>query len=243
MKIQDGTAIAHELNAALTSLSAAERLAHVAKVFRGRLVFSTSLGMEDQAITHLIASLHLPVSIFTLDTGRLFQETYDLLDATRSRYGLAIQNFYPEREPVEKLVTEKGPNSFYHSVENRKECCFIRKVAPLRRALIGAQVWITGLRAEQSENRQHQPIAEYSAEYDLIKINPMVDWLQPQLDEFIRIHSVPVSALHAKGFPSIGCAPCTRAIVAGEDPRAGRWWWESSKKECGLHEHQISTKS
>lgn len=227
------------LNSTLASLSATERLEYVCREFQEGLVFSTSLGQEDQVITHLIAKASLPVSIFTLDTGRLFQETYDLLDKTIARYRIQVKVYFPQADAVETMLTEKGPNSFYESVGNRKECCFIRKVEPLNRALAGARVWITGLRAEQSENRQQLSYAEWDDSRKLIKLNPLLDWSLEQLLEFIEEKNIPNNILHSKGYPSIGCAPCTRAVEPGEDIRAGRWWWEASKKECGLHQETV----
>ncbi|MBC6489358.1 phosphoadenylyl-sulfate reductase [Flavihumibacter stibioxidans] len=229
-----------ELNQKLSSLSAPERLAHICRHFGDGLVFSTSLGQEDQVITHLIARQSLPVTIFTLDTGRLFQETYDLLDKTRARYKVPVKVYFPDAKKVEEMLYEKGPNSFFESVENRKECCFIRKVEPLNRALKGAKAWITGLRAEQSDNRQHLPFAEWDESRGLVKINPLLDWTYKQMLAFIEDQNIPYNSLHDKGFPSIGCAPCTRAIEPGEDIRAGRWWWEISHKECGLHLEKVN---
>lgn len=231
-----------EINKQLAGLTAAERLKWMSTQFPEGMVFSSSLGQEDQVITHLIARQGLPVKIFTLDTGRLFQETYDLLDKTIARYKIKIHAFFPSTTKVEQLVTEKGPNSFYESVENRKECCFIRKVEPLNRALAGATVWVTGLRADQSENRASLPFAEWDELHQLVKIHPLLDWSYDQLLEFIRKENIPYNSLHDKGFLSIGCAPCTRAVEPGEDIRAGRWWWEVSKKECGLHQ-EVATKS
>jgi phosphoadenosine phosphosulfate reductase len=225
-----------QLNESLGNMTAPERLAHVCSLFPETVVFSTSLGQEDQVITYFIAKQKLPVRIFTLDTGRLFQETYDLLDRTIARYKVPVKIFFPEAARVEAMVNEKGPNSFYESVENRKECCFIRKVEPLNRALKDASIWITGLRAEQSDNRHNLPYAEWDETHQLIKINPLLDWTLEQLLAFIKEQNIPYNSLHDKGFPSIGCAPCTRAIEPGEDIRAGRWWWEASKKECGLHQ-------
>lgn len=192
--------------------------------------------MEDQVITHMIASHKLPVQIFTLDTGRLFQETYDLIDLTRKKYKINIDVFFPDHKEVEHMVNSKGVNCFYESVENRKQCCFIRKVKPLKRALSGASVWVTGLRAGQSVNRQSFELVDWDADHQVIKYNPILHWTSEQMEVFIEQNKIPVNTLHRKGFPSIGCAPCTRAIAPGEDMRAGRWWWESSAKECGLHE-------
>ena len=223
------------LGAATQSLELAAGLRWTAERFPGAVAFSTSFGQEDQVITDAIFANNLDIRVFTLDTGRLFAETYELIDATRQRYGKSIEVFAPDASLLQQLTTAKGFHSFYESVENRKECCNVRKVEPLRRALRGAQVWVTGLRAEQSPNRQAMRMAEHDAGYGLIKYNPLIDWTLPRVIEYIQQHSVPDNVLHRKGFVSIGCAPCTRAIEPGEDPRAGRWWWESSKKECGLH--------
>ena len=220
----------------LLSRSLPERIQFISSYFAGeRLVFSTSFGQEDQAITQAIASTKSPIEIFTLDTGRQFQESYELMDLTIKKYGISLQTFFPNTLAVESLVAEKGFNSFYTSVENRKECCFVRKMEPLNRALQGAKVWITGLRAEQSENRADMPIIEWDENRQFWKINPLIDWTFSQLENYLQEHKIPQNPLHKKGFISIGCAPCTRAISEGEHPRAGRWWWENSQKECGLH--------
>jgi phosphoadenosine phosphosulfate reductase len=220
----------------LLSRSLPERIQFIASYFAGeRLVFSSSFGQEDQAITQAIASTKSAIAIFTLDTGRQFQESYELMDLTIKKYDISIQTFFPSTPAVEKLVAEKGFNSFYTSVENRKECCFVRKMEPLNRALLGAKVWITGLRAEQSDNRADMPIIEWDENRQLWKINPLIDWNFSQLENYLQEHKIPQNPLHKKGFISIGCAPCTRAISEGEHPRAGRWWWENSQKECGLH--------
>lgn len=200
-----------------------------------KVVFSTSLGQEDQVLTDAIARHKLPIAIFTLDTGRLFQESYDLLDATRAKYKMPITAYFPAHEAIESLVSAKGANSFYYSVENRKECCYLRKIEPLKRALAGQEVWITGLRAEQSDNRAGMNIMEWDEGNKVFKFNPLLHWSYQQVLAYLQEHSVPDNHLHRKGFVSIGCLPCTRAIEAHEHPRAGRWWWEESKKECGLH--------
>jgi phosphoadenosine phosphosulfate reductase len=218
-----------------------EAVSLVAKLFPGRVVFSSSLGQEDQVLTDVIFKNDIDVSIFTLDTGRLFNETYELLDKTMARYKKPIKVYFPEAADVENFVTAKGVNSFYESVENRKACCFIRKVKPLNRALAGAKVWITGLRAEQSENRKDMPMIEWSEERQLYKFNPLLHWSYDEVMEYIKEFFVPYNSLHDKGFISIGCAPCTRAIEPGEDARAGRWWWETSQKECGLHANMVRT--
>jgi phosphoadenosine phosphosulfate reductase len=224
-----------KLQAVLAGLDLVSGLRLITQQFPGAVVFSTSLGQEDQVIADAIWRNNLNVRVFTLDTGRLFNETYELLDSTRARYGKPIQTYFPDAQQVEKLVSEKGAHSFYESVENRKECCQIRKIAPLRRALQNTQVWVTGLRAEQSANRQTMKLVEWDESYRLIKFNPLIAWSYDQVLEYLDVNKVPDNPLHRKGFISIGCAPCTRAIEPGEDPRAGRWWWEMSKKECGLH--------
>lgn len=217
-----------------------EAIRKVVELFPTTTVFSTSLGQEDQVITDVIFRNDLPVKIFTIDTGRLFNETYELLEKVSARYKKRIQVYFPEASDVEKFVMEKGVNSFYESVENRKECCYIRKVKPLNRALEGAKVWITGLRAEQSENRKDMRMIEWAEDRQLYKFNPLIHWSYDQVLEYIGTNYVPYNTLHDKGFISIGCAPCTRAIEPGEEPRAGRWWWETSKKECGLHTVKLS---
>ncbi|MFV8322287.1 phosphoadenylyl-sulfate reductase [Flavobacterium sp. LB3P21] len=213
-----------------------ETLSFLANEYKDKVVFSTSFGQEDQVITALIGQNNLPINIFTLDTGRLFQETYDVFHKTLKKYKIDIKTYFPEASEVENLLNQKGPNSFYESVENRKECCFIRKVAPLTKALKGNDIWITGLRAEQSENRNDLAFFEYDAHFDIIKFNPLLKWTLEEVQKYIDDNNVPQNTLHKKGFVSIGCAPCTRAIVPGEDIRAGRWSWESSHKECGLHQ-------
>lgn len=228
--------LVEELIQRTENLSIEETLAFLANEFPEKVVFSTSFGQEDQVITALIAINELPIKIFTLDTGRLFQETYDVFHKTLKKYKVNIQTLYPETSQVENLLNTKGPNSFYESVENRKECCFIRKVVPLKKGLAGNKVWITGLRAEQSENRNDLALFEYDAHFDIIKFNPLLKWTLAEVQKYIDDNNVPQNSLHKKGFISIGCAPCTRAIVEGEDIRAGRWSWESSHKECGLHQ-------
>jgi len=216
--------------------SVEESLRILSGIFGGKIVFSSSFGLEDQVITHLIFSNDLPIEIFTIDTGRLFNETYSVLNKTNERYEKKIKIFFPENSKVEKLVNEKGPFSFYESVENRKECCFIRKVEPLKRALDGKQMWISGIRAEQSENRKGMQNLEWDDQYKIYKYHPLFEWSIEDVKDFINKNNIPYNSLHDKGFISIGCAPCTRAVQEGEDFRAGRWWWEdNSKKECGLH--------
>jgi phosphoadenosine phosphosulfate reductase len=212
----------------------------VAGLFPGKIAFSSSLGQEDQVITDAICKNNTGVKIFTLDTGRLFNETYELIEKTNARYKIKLKIYFPEAADIEAFTAIKGINSFYESVENRKECCHIRKVKPLNRALQGAKVWITGLRAEQSDNRKDIPMLEWDEQRQLYKFNPLINWSYDEMIAYINKHHVPYNTLHDKGFISIGCAPCSRAIEPGEDARAGRWWWESSQKECGLHISMIN---
>src|SRR5687768_5263864 len=206
--------------------------------FPGKVTFSSSFSYEDQVITHDILSNRLDVKIFTLDTGRLFAETYSVWNSTNDQYSAKIKAYYPDNELLEPFIVEKGPNSFYESVDNRKQCCFIRKVEPLKRALAGNAVWVTGLRAEHSPDRQDLEILEWDASNNIIKYNPLLHWTTEEVKDYINKNNIPYNSLHDKGFISIGCAPCTRAIRPGENFRAGRWWWEeSSMKECGLHVH------
>jgi phosphoadenosine phosphosulfate reductase len=228
-----------ELLADLKGRSIKDALLYLTEKHPGQVTFSTSFSFEDQLIAHEILSNKLPISIFTLDTGRLFAETYSVWSSTNERYNTTIKGYYPNHAALEDFVHEKGPNSFYESVDNRKQCCHIRKVEPLKRALSGNAVWVTGLRAEHSPERSDLLPFEWDASNNIIKYHPLLDWSTEQVRAQIRIHNIPYNPLHDKGFISIGCAPCTRAIKAGEDFRAGRWWWEdSNKKECGLHVHE-----
>jgi phosphoadenosine phosphosulfate reductase len=214
-------------------------LAWLATAFEGETVFSTSFGWEDQVITHMIFSMNLPIKVFTLETGRLFPETYYVWNRTMEIYGKPIYAYYPNNEALEKMVNAKGPSSFYESVENRKECCGIRKIEPLKRALKGNKIWITGIRAEQSPNREDMNHIEWDEGNQLVKFHPIFDWSLEEVKTYIKNNNIPYNTLHDRGFPSIGCQPCTRAVQPGEDFRAGRWWWEDqSKKECGLHSVQ-----
>ncbi len=225
-----------EILSRFNSAGIEENIHYLDEVLGGDGVFSTSFGLEDQAITHILATGRFPISLFTLDTGRLFPETYSTWSSTISRYQVNIEAYYPREAELQAWVTEKGPNAFYESVENRKSCCHIRKVEPLQRALRGRKFWITGIRAAQSPDRQGMPILEWDSVNGLLKYHPLLHWSDEELNAFIRQHNIPYNPLHDKGFVSIGCAPCTRAIREGEDFRAGRWWWEdNSKKECGLH--------
>jgi phosphoadenosine phosphosulfate reductase len=212
------------------------KLQELAAQYPDKIVFSTSYSFEDQLITHLIRENQLPIRIFTLDTGRMFPETYKVMHETNKSYKANVQVFFPDARAVENLVNEKGLFSFYNSVEDRKECCFVRKVLPLKRALAGAECWITGIRAEHSPNRQNMTAWEWDAENGLHKFHPLLHWTSAEVEDYVRAHHIPYNRLHDQNFPSIGCQPCTRAVAVGEDMRAGRWWWEdTSKKECGLH--------
>ena len=216
-----------------------EVLLELTKEFPGQVTFSTSFSFEDQVITHKIVSNSLPVTIFTLDTGRLFAETYSVWSATNEKYNTRIKAYYPDHSLLENFIEVKGPNSFYESVENRTGCCHIRKVEPLKRALKGNAVWITGLRAEHSADRHDMPQVEWDESNNIIKYHPILHWTTGDVKQYISKNDIPYNPLHDKGFVSIGCAPCTRAIRPGEDFRAGRWWWEdNTKKECGLHVHE-----
>jgi len=224
------------LNDRYKHLSEVELLRVFLQEYKGKIALSSSLSIEDQALTHMVLGIDREATVFTLDTGRLFPETYDLMARTNARYKTHLQVFFPDRQAVEAMVNEKGINLFYDSIENRRQCCHIRKVEPLRRAFQGLEVWICGLRREQSVTRTHLERIEWDADNGLIKLNPLIDWTEVQVWEFIRANNVPYNALHEKGFPSIGCQPCTRAIEPGEDLRAGRWWWENPEtRECGLH--------
>ncbi|MDR4891939.1 MULTISPECIES: phosphoadenylyl-sulfate reductase [unclassified Chryseobacterium] len=205
--------------------------------FPGEVIFSTSFSYEDQVITHLIKDL--TIEIFTLDTGRLFEQTYETWTSTKAFFKKNIKAYYPDTEELREFVTENGPDSFYQSVEKRKACCTIRKVHPLRKALEDYKVWVTGLRSEHSPNRQNMPQLEWDPDNKIIKFHPILHWTTEQVTAYVKDHHLPYNHLHKKGFVSIGCEPCTRAIKEGEDFRAGRWWWEdANKKECGLHIHQ-----
>ncbi len=211
-------------------------LIELTKEFPGEVTFSTSFSFEDQAIAHKILSNQLPITIFTLDTGRLFPETYSVWSATNEKYNTHIKAYYPDHSLLENFIAVKGPNSFYESVENRKNCCYIRKVDPLKRALKNNSIWITGLRAEHSVERHVMPQIEWDEGNNIIKYHPLLHWTTEEVKQYINQNNIPYNPLHDRGFVSIGCAPCTRAIKPGEDFRAGRWWWEDSvKKECGLH--------
>ena len=226
----------NNLNIELENASAIEILTYFLKKFKGKIAFASSFGAEDQAILYMLSEIHRDVKVFTLDTGRLFPETYDLIDKSRHRFKIPIDIYFPNALEVETMVNEKGINLFYESVENRKRCCHIRKINPLKRALKNMDVWITGLRREQSPTRTTMNIVEWDHLNGLVKINPLIEWTEKQTWDYIKKHHIPFNTLHDQGFLSIGCQPCTRAIQEGEDSRAGRWWWENpDTKECGLH--------
>jgi len=217
--------------------SAEEVIAGAIKQYGSRLAIASSFGLEDMVLIDMASKIQSGVTVFTLDTGRLHEETYELMERTRNKYDINLQVYFPDQAAVETLVREKGFFSFRDSIDNRKECCRIRKVEPLGRALSGLDAWVTGLRREQSVTRTD--IAKAGEDADrppMIKFNPLADWTEEQVNVYLKDYQVPVNALHARNYPSIGCAPCTRAITEGEDVRAGRWWWENPEhKECGLH--------
>jgi phosphoadenosine phosphosulfate reductase len=226
---------AQSLNEQMAALDLAGRLSLAASL-GGRVVFTTSLGIEDQVITHVIGENRFDIDVATLETGRLFAETVQLIADTESRYGMTIKRYYPEKADIDAYAAQYGLNGFYDSVEARHACCGVRKVKPLARALAGASVWVTGLRRGQSGNRAETPFVEFDAERNLLKVNPLADWSIEEINCLVKDEAVPVNPLHARGYPSIGCEPCTRAIKPGEPERAGRWWWENDeKRECGLH--------
>ncbi|MVA24590.1 phosphoadenylyl-sulfate reductase [Agrobacterium vitis] len=223
------------LDAALADLDLTARLRLVQEL-GGRSVFTTSLGLEDQVITAAIGLAGLSIEVATLQTGRLFKETLDLIAETEERFGISIRQYAPDQDDIDAYAAKYGLNGFYESVEARHACCHVRKLVPLARALQGASVWVTGLRRSQSGNRATTPFAEYDTERNLIKINPLADWSLDDINAYVESEAVPINPLHARGYPSIGCEPCTRAIKPGEPERAGRWWWENDeKRECGLH--------
>ncbi len=228
---------AEKYNAGLAEKSIVEKLNFLIENHSKKVVFTTSFGYEDQVITDIIFSNNLDIEVITLDTGRLFPETYKVYLSTLEKYKKTIKAYFPPTDKVEELLNKKGPFSFYESLENRKECCFIRKVIPLKRALAGNEIWITGLRASQSDNRSEMNFFEWDGGNNIVKFNPLKEWSLEQTKAYVNENNVPYNVLHDRGFVSIGCQPCTRAIKPGENFRAGRWWWEQgSGKECGLHE-------
>lgn len=226
-----------QLNAQYEALPPQALLQWAVEQFGNRVALACSFGAEDVVLVDMLVKITPQPRIFVLDTGRLHQETYDVMERCRQRYHIEFEVYFPQTALVEQLLRTKGANSFYLSVENRKECCHIRKVEPLGRALQGLQAWITGLRRQQAVTRANVPKIEVDdAHGAILKLNPLADWSEQQVWDYIRAHNVPYNVLHDRGFPSIGCAPCTRAVQPGEDIRAGRWWWETpEQKECGLH--------
>jgi phosphoadenosine phosphosulfate reductase len=227
---------ADALIAAIGGDTIAERLRAATHAIDGRIVFTTSFGIEDQLIAHHIFTEKLPIEVVTLDTGRLFPSTYKLWQETEERYGVRIRSYHPDAQAVAAMVADAGINGFYYSKDARIACCNVRKVEPLGRALAGAAAWVTGLRADQSGQRSAVALAAWDSERNLVKLAPLYDWTRDRVAAECEALGVPINALHAKGFLSIGCEPCTRALKPGEPERAGRWWWESDEaKECGLH--------
>ncbi len=213
-------------------------LQRIAELFPGKVKLGSSLGLEDQVITHMIATEKIGIGIFTLDTGRMFQETYSLIDRTREKYGIPVEVVFPDSRDVEKMVNEHGANLFYESVKNRMLCCRIRKTEPSRRVLKWLDAWVTGIRRAQGVTRTNLRKLEWDEEYCLVKVNPLIDWDLDAVWKYIKKNNIPYNPLHDKSYPSVGCLPCTRAVKEGEDIRSGRWWWEDpDKKECGLHSH------
>jgi len=225
-----------ELKKDIEGLNTKELLEYFLQNYGDKVALSSSLGAEDQVLCDMLFSITKNARVFTLDTGRLPYETYDLMQKTNHKYGVKIELFFPQNEKVENYVNTKGINAFYESIENRKECCNIRKMEPLKRALKSVDIWITGLRASQSVTRDDMSVIEYDENFGVIKLNPLISWSEKDVWDYIKENKVPYNELHDKNYPSIGCASCTRAIKEGEDIRAGRWWWENPEhKECGLH--------
>lgn len=230
------TQLIRDLNERFRDAPAEEVVGFFLQAYKGRIALSSSLSIEDQTLTDIIVRQG-GTRIFTLDTGRLFPETYQLIDKTNLTYGIQLEVFFPDYNEVQRMVQEEGINLFYNSIESRHRCCQVRKQEPLQRAFKGLDAWICGLRREQSVTRQDMQVVEWDAMHQLIKVNPLISWTEKQVWDYIKEHQVPYNKLHKQGYPSIGCEPCTRAVKPGEDVRAGRWWWESpDHRECGLHQ-------
>jgi phosphoadenosine phosphosulfate reductase len=230
------------LNLKFPDASPEQVLAYFLENYPGKVLQASSMGPEDQVITHMISAIDKHARIVTLDTGRLFPETYDLIEKTNEQYGIAIEILFPDHKRVEEMTGKHGINLFYRSLENRKLCCSIRKDEPVTRALKGQEAWICGLRKDQTITRFSNKMVEWDARHELIRVNPLINWTEKQVWKYIRDNDIPYNTLHDKGFTSIGCQPCTRAIQPGEDSRAGRWWWEQpEQKECGLHNVDLKT--
>ncbi|MBO6144156.1 MAG: phosphoadenylyl-sulfate reductase [Prevotella sp.] len=231
------TQLIRDLNERFRDAPAEEVVGFFLEAYKGRIALSSSLSIEDQTLTDIIVRQDKTARIFTLDTGRLFPETYQLIDKTNLTYGIQLEVFFPDYREVQRMVREEGINLFYNSIERRHRCCQIRKLEPLSRAFQGLDAWICGLRREQSVTRQDMQVVEWDEMHGLIKVNPLISWTEQQVWDYVHEHHVPYNKLHDKGYPSIGCEPCTRAVQPGEDVRAGRWWWESpDRRECGLHQ-------
>ncbi|MBN8649435.1 MAG: phosphoadenylyl-sulfate reductase [Caulobacterales bacterium] len=229
-----------------SKLDLPNRLKKICETHKGKIVFTSSLGLEDQLITHHIATQKLAIEIITLDTGRLFNQSHSLWQETEDKYGITIKGYFPNPNEISKWVRANGTNGFRNSIEARKQCCAIRKLEPLSNALEDAQVWITGLRNDASKSRENMMIIEEDKSRNLYKFNPLIDYTREQIFQEIINNKIPYNSLHDEGYLSIGCAPCTRAIQINEDERAGRWWWESEamgKKECGLHINDTAIKN
>ncbi|MDR2887872.1 MAG: phosphoadenylyl-sulfate reductase [Bacteroidales bacterium] len=227
----------YKINCAVEGKSAENGLSALAVMFPGKVVFTTSFGIEDQVILHKIVTNGIDIKVATIDTGRLFSETYEVFWQTLNRFDKKIHVYFPNYKSVEKIVSASGPYSFFNSVEERKECCRIRKVLPLRRAIEGMRVWVSGIRAKQSNERGQMQQIEYDEQRRMFKYYPLFDWRFDDVRRYIDEKYVPYNVLHDSGFMSIGCQPCTRKVEPGEDFRAGRWWWEEGvSKECGCHE-------
>jgi phosphoadenosine phosphosulfate reductase len=225
-----------ELKDKLSGKSIEDQLKKLSGIFPGKIVFTTSFGIEDQVLSHIIFENNLAVDVVTLDTGRLFPETYKVFSETFNKYNKKIKVHLPDLSSLEKMLSEKGPFSFYNSKENRLECCRLRKIIPLNRALEGKECWVSGIRSGQSDSRSMMDWIEYDHDRNLFKFYPLFDWSFEDIRKFVKENYVPYNVLHDKGFVSIGCEPCTRAVKEGADFRSGRWWWEkNSSKECGLH--------
>ncbi|MDY3963481.1 MAG: phosphoadenylyl-sulfate reductase [Candidatus Cryptobacteroides sp.] len=233
---EEKTAFAASKNTEFLERNPGEVLEYFLKEFPGKAALSSSLSYEDQVLTDMMVGIRKDARIFTLDTGRQFPETYELIDRTNMQYGISIEVFFPDFRKVQEMVREHGINLFYDSVELRHKCCEIRKIEPLKRALQGVDVWISGLRRSQSVTRAGMQMVEYDTADDVLKLNPLILWSEEQVKQYVKENGVPYNRLHEKGFPSIGCQPCTRAVAPGDDIRSGRWWWEDpDHRECGLH--------
>lgn len=234
--INERLALAESLDDRLRGSDAQEVLRYFMENYGRRVALGSSLSYEDQVLTHMMVKTGLPVRVFTLDTGRLFPETYRLMERTNERYNIKIEVFFPDYREVETMVRNHGVNLFYNSVELRHECCRVRKIEPLHRALEGVDVWVCGLRRTQSVTRSDMRLVEYDKADGLLKVNPLIEWSEEKLIQYVDAEHVPYNPLHRKGYPSIGCQPCTRAVTDGDDVRSGRWWWENpDHRECGLH--------